>query len=151
MPAAGDIIYASDINNLAAKFGQWLTYTPVLYTAMGTTPTVLASTNATGRYKILDDTIFFEAEVTASAASTGGLGMSLPLVSSERWQNIGTAVVMGGGANVWPGSPAAGTVQAGIAYMAADLAKIVIVSLSGGFNIQSASGNTIRASGFYRR
>lgn len=152
MVAAGDPIYASDINAILTRLGTtgWASYTPVLYQAMGTTPTVLAgTTGATGDYRILDGMVFFHAEATAGATSTGGLGITLPTTSSSRWLNCGSAVLMGTGTNVWPAAPTASNVPTAHAYMASTKDKLVLVSWSGGFNMQCVSGNTVRVSGIY--
>jgi hypothetical protein len=139
----------------AAQFNSGLQvgvdYTPVLYHNMTTTPVALGGdSNNAGEYYIDGDVLFFHAESTASSSSSGGVGISLPVVATTRQIISGSCVLMGSGTNVFPASPGASSVQAGIAYMAGGRDVVMPVALSGGFNINCVSGNTLRATGWYR-
>lgn len=128
--------------------GIWQSYTGTMYTAMSTTPVVMAgSTLQHAEYCVMGNTCFFNVEMTAAAASTGGVGISLPLPAFERWQCCGSSVLIGAAVPADTGS--AGTDMCGVAYMASSLNQLVLTSYTNAF-LNIASGQVWRAEGRYR-
>lgn len=125
--------------NVDDAVGAWADFTPILYTAMGTTPTAISATVSYGRYKRVGKLVIAQAAVTANAATTGGCGISLPVTARDRIIGAGTLAAWGAT------TPAD---QSGQAYMAADKVKLVIAAYTQGFR-DIVSGAVVRYSVIY--
>lgn len=116
----------------------WQLYFPTLTHA--DTGTVVSSTVNRARYAVMGRTVYVQGDITANAACTNA-AVDLPFVSKERLLNCGTLGVFGA---------AVPADQTGIAYMAPDRARLVVVAYSQGFR-DVAAGHIIRWNATYER
>jgi hypothetical protein len=132
----GDLL---TLSNLIGALNDATSYTPTLYNnQISGTPASISKTVQSAAYWRIgsgaNSIIIAHAEVTASAAVANGAALTLPVASSTRWFNCGTAGIYGA-------SPPAG--QGGHAYMAASLDKIHFVTYTNSF-LSASSGDTLR-------
>lgn len=136
-----------DVQTLVASL-NWVVYAPTLYTNSSGSRSAMASTTVNHAWcRIFGNVCEFNADVTAGAASTGGVSLSLPFVAAERWQNCGTAIITG--ASVPGDTGSASTSEDAIAFMSASQDSIVITSYSNAF-LNIASGQRFLIAGSYK-
>jgi hypothetical protein len=132
------------IADALAALKTWTTFVPTfLNNQGGGTPAAVAKTVIRAGYWRLGvgagSIIISQAEVTATAAATGGMGIGLPVTAAERWFLCGVAGIYGG-------TP---PTQAGHAYMGSALDKLHIINFTGGFQDVSI-GQTVRYLAIYK-
>jgi hypothetical protein len=123
--------------------GEWVNYTPNLYSNMGAGAgrNTITKTVALARYKLLGGICFMQASVVAGQTSGNGAGLALPF-SAIDWQPIiGTALITGTGVS---------TSQSSVAFMqGAANDSIVCITPTTAF-IDIPTGATFRCSVQYR-
>lgn len=142
---AGQLFNYSGSAWLPAGWGAWTAYTPtVVNNAISGTQATQAKTVNHAQYKRVGDIVFYDIDVTITNAVTNGVAVTLPFVAAERWQNCGSAALVGSG------SP---TTQSGLAYMvvsnAAVYDRIVCTDYAPAY-LNAPAGAVFRAHGYYK-
>jgi hypothetical protein len=132
------------IGDALAALKTWTTFIPTfLNNQGGGTPAAIAKTvTRAGYWRIgtgAGSIIIAQAEITATAAATGGMAIGLPITAAERWFLCGVAGIYGG-------TP---PTQAGHAYMGSALDRLHIINYNGAFQ-DCASGQTVRYLAIYK-
>ncbi|NUO59002.1 MAG: hypothetical protein HOV78_20265 [Hamadaea sp.] len=123
-PGAGAITAAQiddlrTFTTLNGAPGLWQPYSPLLYSGMTATPTVIATTVNYARWRYLGaNTVQVQASVSrqAGATITNGVGVDLPVPASFRSLNCGILTVHG---------TTAPSTQSGAAVMSGDRTKLI--------------------------
>jgi len=119
----------------------WQDFSPAVYSGMSGTPSFVARTVQYARWARHADTVWAVASVTVNATTSGGAGIQLPVPAAFRNFCAGTLALMGTG--TLPPD------QSGVAYMAPDLTRLVLVAYTNGFRDVGAAGQTLRYSVCY--
>lgn len=118
---------------------KWTSFSPLLYQSMTTTKASISRTLGNCWYMVRNNYCVAHAEVTATASSTGGAGLALPVTPAERWTTCGSGGVFGT-------SP---PTQSGVAYMGIGLDVILTTTFTNAF-CDIISGQTFRYSIVYK-
>lgn len=124
----------ADIEDLETDLTVWTTYSPLLYQHMTTTPASISRTVNDARYITRGGLCIAHIDVSASAASTGGCGLQLPVTGATRLITCGFGGVFGT-------SPPS---QSGTVTMSSGKTEVIPVSFTNGF-ADVASGQDVRA------
>jgi hypothetical protein len=149
-PTAGDnFVPSSDFQGLAtavdtdvaaivAALGTWTTYTPTLYKTIDSSGSkvAIAGTVNFAEYIKLGKMCIVHVDITAGAASTHGVGISLPFAAAEVWISAGSGQVQGSS-------------TASTARISNDLSSIAFYS-PGSAYVDVASGAVVAATIVYR-
>lgn len=146
MEALADAVDTQMATNAAivTALKSWTTFTPTLTNnnASGTPASIAKTVTRAGYWRIgtgAGSIIIAQAEVISSAAASNGAALSLPVTAAERWLICGVAVIAG----------ATPPTQAGHAYMAAGLDRIIVVSNTNAFQ-DCPSGYGMRYLAIYK-
>ncbi|BCJ45310.1 hypothetical protein GCM10010168_85790 [Actinoplanes ianthinogenes] len=133
---AGEIAVASEV---AEALDGWISYSPLLYSAMATTPVSIARTVTAARYVERGGLVIVQANIVANAASSGGVGVQLPIAAVTGIGMLGSGVITGSGA------PAT---QSGCAFLSGT--DKVTISLPSTAFLDVASGQRVQISLAYQ-
>lgn len=120
----------------------WIDFTPLLYQSLTTTPASISRTIEYAHYRQLGKMVWANVGVVATAGSSNGVGIDLPVAAAARYFDMGTARVMGA-------SPPATQTGLAYGYSGPPYNKLVIVSDTGGF-LNIVSGQPLRYSVCYQ-
>lgn len=136
-PTIGGVQLAG--GSLTAPGFGWTTFSPNVYTNMGTTPSTISRTVTVAKYRQLGKVVWAFADCTLNATTTNGVGIALPVPAAQRQLNCGTCALFGSS------TPSD---QSGIAAMASTLDRLVVVAYSNGFR-DATSTQSLRYSVCY--
>lgn len=118
---------------LLVNNGPYTAWVPKLWQNMATTPVVLASTGGAGKWKRTNNTtVHAWGSATLGGASSGGLGIDLPVPAIDRLSGVGTAAVYSAAAGAIP------TDQTGLGFMDGSLSRLILTAFSTGFRDAAA-------------
>lgn len=128
----------ADAQNLWDANADWQTYTPLLYDNMSTTPTSMGRTVNDARYIVRNGLCIVHVDVTATATSSGGVGVQLPVAGTTRLVTCGAGGIFGT-------SP---PTQSGTVTMSVAKTELIVVTFTNGF-VQIVNGQSFRATAIY--
>ena len=129
----------TDVAGIVAALGTWTTYTPAMYKTISGSKAAIAATINFARYIKYGKLCTVHVDLTAGAASTGGVGVQLPFAAASVALGCGSGGVFGG-------SPPAN--QSGVVRVSNDQSSLAEVGFSTGY-IDIASGQLFVATATY--
>lgn len=128
----------ADVEDLENDLTVWTTYSPLLYQHMTTTPASITRTVNDGRYITRGGLCIAHIDVSATASSSGGCGLQLPVTGATRLITCAFGGVFGA-------SPPS---QSGTLTMSTGKTEVIPVSFTNGF-VDVVSGQDVRATVIY--